>query len=66
MSLTKELELLGTFRFHEEFRWAVQALTSGRVKVEPILSAQFNFPDAIKAFELASDRRRAVKVSFVA
>jgi L-idonate 5-dehydrogenase len=64
--LAKELELAGTFRFHEEFHWAVQALISGRINVEPILSAQFTFPDAIKAFELASDRRKAVKVSLIA
>jgi L-idonate 5-dehydrogenase len=64
--LAKELELFGTFRFHGEFHWAVQALINGRVNVDPILSAQFTFPDAIKAFELASDRRRAVKVSLIA
>jgi L-idonate 5-dehydrogenase len=63
--LTKELELFGTFRFHEEFQWAVQALISGRVNVDPIFSAQFTFPNAIKAFELASDRRKAVKVSLI-
>ena len=63
--LAKELELFGTFRFHEEFQWAVDALISGRVNVDPILSAQFTFPDAIKAFEFASDRRKAVKVSLV-
>jgi L-idonate 5-dehydrogenase len=41
----KELELFGTFRFHEEFHWAVQALASGRINVDPILilSAQFSF-----------------------
>ena len=64
--LAKELELFGTFRFHEEFQWAVQALVSGRVNVEPILSAQFTFPEAIKAFELASDRQKVVKVSLIA
>jgi aspartate/glutamate racemase len=37
--LAKELELFGTFRFHEEFQWAVQALASGKVTVDPILSA---------------------------
>ena len=63
--LAKELELFGTFRFHEEFQWAVQALASGRVDVDPILSAQFPFSEAVKAFELASDRRQAVKVSLV-
>jgi L-idonate 5-dehydrogenase len=64
--LAKELEFFGTFRFHEEFRWAVQTLISGSVNVNPILSAQFTFPDAIKAFEFASDRRKAVKVSLIA
>ena len=64
--LAKELELFGTFRFHEEFHWAVQALISGKINVDAILSAQFTFPDAIKAFELASDRRKAVKVSLIA
>jgi L-idonate 5-dehydrogenase len=64
--IAKELELVGTFRFHEEFGWAVQALISGRVNVDPILSAQFTFPDAVKAFALASDRRKAVKVSLIA
>jgi L-idonate 5-dehydrogenase len=63
--LTKEIELHGTFRFHEEFQWAVQALISGRVKVDPILSAQFAFSDAIEAFEMASDRCKAVKVSLI-
>jgi L-idonate 5-dehydrogenase len=64
--LSKELELFGTFRFHEEFRWAVQALSSGQINVDPILSAQFTLPEAIEAFELASDRRKAMKVSLVA
>jgi L-idonate 5-dehydrogenase len=63
--LTKEIELHGTFRFHEEFQWAVQALISGRVNVDPILSAQFAFSDAIEAFEMASDRRKTVKVSLI-
>jgi L-idonate 5-dehydrogenase len=63
--LAKELELFGTFRFHEEFQWAVQALISGRVNVEPILSAQFPFPEVIQAFELASDRQKVVKVSLI-
>ncbi|HEY1476828.1 MAG TPA: L-idonate 5-dehydrogenase [Chthoniobacterales bacterium] len=62
----KELELVGTFRFHEEFQWAVDALVAGRIDVEPILSGEFTFSEAISAFELASDRRKAMKVSLVA
>jgi L-idonate 5-dehydrogenase len=62
----KELELVGTFRFHEEFQWAVDALVAGRINVEPILSGEFTLSEAIGAFELASDRRKAMKVSLVA
>jgi L-idonate 5-dehydrogenase len=62
----KELEIAGTFRFHQEFRWAVDALIAHRIDVEPILSAAFKFSEATTAFELASDRRKAMKVSLVA
>ena len=63
---TKELEVVGTFRFHEEFQWAVDALVAGRIDVGPILSGEFSFSEAASAFELASDRRKAMKVSLVA
>jgi L-idonate 5-dehydrogenase len=63
---TKELEIAGTFRFHEEFRWAVDALSAGKVNVEPILSESFQFSEATAAFELASNRQKAMKVSLVA
>jgi len=62
----KELKLVGTFRFHEEFQWAVDALVAGRIDVGPILSGEFSFSEAVSAFELASDRRKAMKVSLVA
>jgi L-idonate 5-dehydrogenase len=62
----KELEFVGTFRFHEEFQWAVDALVAGRIDLDPILSGEFTFSEAISAFELASDRRKAMKVSLVA
>ena len=62
----KELEVVGTFRFHEEFQWAVDALVAGRIDVGPILSGEFSFSEAASAFELASDRRKAMKVSLVA
>jgi L-idonate 5-dehydrogenase len=62
---TKELEIAGTFRFHEEFRWAVDALSTGKVDVEPILSKAFQFSEATTAFELASNRQNAMKVSLI-
>jgi L-idonate 5-dehydrogenase len=63
--IAKELDFLGTFRFHQEFAWAVEALISGKIDVAPMLSAQFAFSDAVKAFELASDRQVAMKVSLL-
>jgi L-idonate 5-dehydrogenase len=63
--VAKELELVGTFLSNEEFRWAVDALAHGRIDVGPILTGEFLLADAINAFEMASDRSKAMKVSLV-
>lgn len=60
--MAREIDLVGSFRFHEEFAVAVEALASGRIDVSPILSASFPLRDASAAFELAGDRQRAIKV----
>jgi len=62
MVVAKELELRGTFRFHEEFAWAVEFIASGRIDVTPILTDVFPLVEADRAFELAADRNRAMKV----
>jgi L-idonate 5-dehydrogenase len=62
VTVSKELELVGTFRFHEEFAWAVELLASRAITVAPLLSATIPFRNARAAFELASDRSRAMKV----
>ena len=58
----KEIELAGTFRFFEEFNWAVELLAKRAIDVAPLLSATIPFANARSAFELASDRSRAMKV----
>ena len=60
--VAKELELRGTFRFHEEFRWAVDCIATGRIDVAPLLTEIVPLAEADRAFELAIDRRRAMKV----
>ncbi len=60
--VTKELELRGTFRFHEEFGTAVEMLNKGLVDVSPLISATLPFGRAVEAFEMAGDRSRAMKV----
>ena len=60
--VTKEFDLRGAFRFHEEFATAVELLNKGLVDVKPIITASFRYQDMAAAFELASDRSRAMKV----
>ena len=58
----KELELRGTFRFHQEFAVAVRFLNEGLIDGRPVISHVMDFDDAIHAFELASDKSQAMKV----
>jgi L-idonate 5-dehydrogenase len=60
--VTKELQLRGTFRFDEEFRLAIDLMGRGLIDVKPLLSETLPFERASEAFELASDRSRAMKV----
>lgn len=62
MVVAKEIELVGSFRFHEEFSQAVKLISSGDVDVKPLISATLPLADAVEAFELANDRSRAMKV----
>jgi L-idonate 5-dehydrogenase len=60
--VSKEIALTGTFRFHEEFAQAVAAIGDGSIDVMPLLSATLPIANAQEAFQLASDRTRAMKV----
>jgi L-idonate 5-dehydrogenase len=60
--VAKELQLRGTFRFDEEFRLAVDLMGKGLIDVKPLLTETLPFDRAIEAFDLASDRSRAMKV----
>ncbi|MCZ4292158.1 L-idonate 5-dehydrogenase [Hoeflea alexandrii] len=58
----KEIDLRGSFRFHEEFAVAVKLMQAGRINVEPLISHTLPFEDAVAAFDLAGDRSQAMKV----
>ena len=60
--VTKEFDLRGAFRFHEEFETAVELLNKGLVDVKPLISATLPYRDAARAFALAADRSQAMKV----
>ncbi|MGG7518102.1 L-idonate 5-dehydrogenase [Allorhizobium undicola] len=62
MVVAKEIEMKGTFRFHEEFGLAVDLINKRRVDLKPLLTATFPLSDAVEAFETAADRNRSMKV----
>jgi len=60
--VSKEIDMRGSFRFHEEFALAVDLINNARVDVKPILTDVLPLNRAIEAFELASDKTRSMKV----
>jgi L-idonate 5-dehydrogenase len=60
--VAKEIDLRGTFRFDKEFDWAVDAIAYGRIDPSPLLTDVMPVRDAVKAFEHAADRSKAMKV----
>lgn len=57
----KELDLRGSFRFHEEFAVAVGLMRQGRIDVKPLISHTFSLDEAVNAFDVAGDRTSAMK-----
>jgi L-idonate 5-dehydrogenase len=60
--VAREARMVGTFRFHAEFAHAVEVLASGRLDPTPLLTEVVPAAEALRAFELAGDRTRAMKV----
>ncbi|MEO8248445.1 MAG: L-idonate 5-dehydrogenase [Burkholderiales bacterium] len=58
----KEIDLRGTFRFHTEFAVAVAFLNQRLIDGKPVISHIVGFDKATEAFELAGDKRQAMKV----
>lgn len=61
--VARELRVFGSFRFDREYPVAVAAIASGRIDVTPMLTHEYPFAELRAAFEMAADRRRAMKVS---
>lgn len=60
--VAKEIDLKGSFRFHDEFAWAVQCIATGAIDVRTLLTDVIPLADAADAFALAGDRRQSMKV----
>jgi L-idonate 5-dehydrogenase len=59
---SREIDLVGSFRAHEEFGLAVETIVSGQIDVTPILSGTYPLEKADEAFAVAGDRKTVVKV----
>jgi L-idonate 5-dehydrogenase len=59
--ITRELDLVGAFRFDTEFDTAL-ALLAGGLDVEPVITHTVPLAEARAAFDLAGDRTTASKV----
>ncbi|MEM9144882.1 MAG: L-idonate 5-dehydrogenase [Pseudomonadota bacterium] len=57
----KELDLRGSFRFHEEFATAVALMQRGLIHVAPLITHTVPLSEAERAFTLASNRAQAMK-----
>ncbi|MER8765881.1 L-idonate 5-dehydrogenase [Mesorhizobium sp. M0968] len=60
--VAKEIEMRGTFRFHEEFALAVDLINRRRVDVKPLLTGIYPLDEAVAAFDIAGDRNKSMKV----
>ncbi len=58
----KEVCYRGSFRFHQEFGWAIRYIVDGMIDIDPILTRTFPMSDADAAFSFARDRTQAMKV----
>ncbi len=61
--MAKELDVRGSMRFtRAAFETSVRLITTGEIDVRPLLTDQQPLDNVAAAIELASDRRRAIKV----
>jgi L-idonate 5-dehydrogenase len=58
----KELSLKGSFRFHGEYATAISLMQKKLIDVKSLISETVKLDDAVKGFELANDRSKAMKV----
>ncbi|QHQ37337.1 L-idonate 5-dehydrogenase [Algicella marina] len=61
----KELDLRGSFRFHEEFATAVRLMQKRAIDVRPLVTHSFPLSDAVAAFQTASDKSKSMKTQIL-
>jgi L-iditol 2-dehydrogenase/L-idonate 5-dehydrogenase len=62
LAITRELQLVGSFRFNDEIDEVIAALADGTLHAGPVITHQFALADAIEAFEVARNSAESGKV----
>ncbi|MDP9903839.1 L-idonate 5-dehydrogenase [Arthrobacter bambusae] len=62
LAITRELELLGSFRFNNEIDEVIAALADGSLYVDPVVTHEFTLDRGLEAFEVAKNSAESGKV----
>jgi L-idonate 5-dehydrogenase len=62
LAITRELELVGAFRFNGEIDEVIAALADGTLYVDPVVTHEFAVANALQAFAVARDSATSSKV----
>ncbi|KAA0973029.1 L-idonate 5-dehydrogenase [Paeniglutamicibacter gangotriensis] len=62
LAITRELELLGSFRFNDEIDEVLSALADGSLDLSAVVTHEFDVADALEAFSVARNSAESGKV----
>ena len=62
LAISRELELVGAFRFNDEIDEVIAALADGSLVVDPVITHEFGVDDTLDAFATARDASLSSKV----
>lgn len=62
LAITREIDLLGSFRFNDEIDDVIAAMADGSLDVSAVITSEFKAADALSAFELANNSSQSSKV----
>lgn len=62
LAITRELELLGSFRFNDEIDDVIAALADGSLHIGPVITHEFPLNQGLEAFETARNSAESGKV----
>ncbi|WP_426298086.1 L-idonate 5-dehydrogenase [Arthrobacter sp. R-11] len=62
LAITRELELLGSFRFNDEIDEVIAALADGSLQVDPVVTHEYTLDRGLEAFEVAKNSAQSGKV----